>query len=113
MATLPTLYKKTETGAIQMWEVKYGNAEQNHGVVRTTFGQVDSEKLQQTTDVIKEGKNLGKKNATTAIEQAKVQAKQMWDKKIKSGYVEDIAKASKGESHLEAIKPMLAQVFED
>lgn len=109
--TFPTLYKKTATGAIQQWEV-FVHAFGVGGEVVTQFGQVGGE-LQTTTDYVKEGKNLGKKNATTALEQAALQAKQAWDKKRKAGYTENLKLAQSTDNVLDAIKPMLAHVYED
>lgn len=105
-----TLYKKTATGAIQQWDI-----EVNSRTILTNFGQVGG-KFQSTTDVIKAGKSEGKKNATTAEEQARKEAKSRWEKKKKSGYVESLKGASKGE--VDAIieggaLPMLAKKFED
>lgn len=101
MKTLPILYKKTNTGKIQTWQVGVdGNK------VVTRFGQVGG-KVQETYDIIK-GKNLGKINETTDEEQAKVKAKQMWEKKIKDHYVASFEKADRGMSEVEGYKPMLA-----
>lgn len=99
---MKTLYKKASTGKIQQWTVKVeGN------VVTSIYGQTDG-KLQETSDTIKEGKNLGRANATTKEEQAVLKAQQLYDKKIKEGYVTDLAQASKGESSLMSIDCMLA-----
>lgn len=104
---LPTLYKKTNTGAIQYWKTWVSDNE-----VHTEFGQLGTDKPQHTMDII-EGKNIGKKNETTAGEQAALKAKQNWDKHIKKGYVEDLEQAKRGDTGLEGIKPMLAQKYED
>ena len=48
-------------------------------------------KIQQTQKRIQEGKNLGKKNATTPVQQAILEARAQWLKKRESGYeVQDI-----------------------
>jgi DNA ligase-1 len=83
------------------------------GVVTTEFGQIDTDKPQVTIDIIKEGKNKGKKNETSAIQQAQLQAQQTFDKKIKSGYSASREHADSGADSLSGIKPMLAQVLED
>jgi len=89
-----TLYKQTNTGKIQQWQVKvFGN------MVTSTFGQVDG-KLQETTDVVKSGKNLGKVNETSMEEQALLKAQQLFDKKLKEGYVEDITLARQNKNNL-------------
>lgn len=122
----PTLYKKTATGAVQQWKVMviadeertfpFPHAEStvicSIGMVVTEYGQVNG-LLQKTSDTITEGKNLGRSNATTAIEQAMAQAQQQWDKKRKQGYVPDLELASSTDNALDAIKPMLAHVYED
>lgn len=114
--TLPRLYKKTATGAVQQWDVMVESRmhleTKQVGVVITVYGQVNGQ-LQTTEDTIHEGKNLGKKNATTAITQAMAEAQQAWDKKKKQGYVEDAVVAALTDNTLDAIKPMLAHVYED
>jgi DNA ligase 1 len=102
MTKLPTLYILTSTGAIQQWSVSTKD-----NTVETVYGQVNG-KLQTTVDIIKSGKNLGKVNETTAVEQAALKAKQLFDKKVKEGYVENIDQAAKGQSDLEGVEPMLA-----
>jgi DNA ligase-1 len=103
---LPTLYKKTTTGKIQQWTV-----EAKKDSVITIYGQTDG-KLQTTTEKVK-GKNSGKKNETSDIEQAKVKAQQLWDKKIKGRYVEALEDAEKGVSSVKCFAPMLAFKIED
>jgi DNA ligase-1 len=113
MTQLPTLYILTSTGAIQQWTVETRpllteeSAPELFGEIITTYGQVNG-KLQTTVDIIKSGKNLGKVNETTPVQQAALKAKQLWDKKVKEGYVENIDQAAKGQSDLEGIEPMLA-----
>jgi DNA ligase-1 len=103
----PTLYKKTSTGKLQKWDLVV-----RANVIVTTFGHEDGAK-QTTTDVVAEGKNLGKKNATTPAEQALAEGAARWElKKAKNGYVEDRARALEGETdHVGGISPMLAKSF--
>ncbi len=107
---LDTLYKKTSTGADQFWEVSVkGNT------IITRWGQIDG-KVQETSDVVKEGKNTGRANATTPEEQALLEATSHWEKKLKKGYVKDLksARAGKTDSIIEGgIFPMLAQKFSE
>lgn len=105
---LPTLYKKTSTGAIQEWTISV-----TANIIYTKFGQVNG-KIQHTEDVIHEGKNIGKKNETTASQQALLEAKAKWTKQKKKGYVENIKDAEAGEvdSIIQGgVAPMLAQSF--
>jgi DNA ligase-1 len=107
--TQPTLYKKTSTGAIQYWQISAeGNA------IITTYGQVGTESPQTTTDVIKEGKNAGRSNATTPEQQAQAEAKAKWTKQLKKGYVKTQAEAEAGtvDDVIEGgILPMLAHKY--
>lgn len=109
--SLPPLYKKTATGALQEWLVEVFNI-RGFGEVVTSYGQVGGQ-YQITSDMIEEGKNVGKKNETTPLEQAQLQAQQQWEKKKKQGYQEDKEKAASTDNALDAIKPMLAHVYED
>lgn len=66
-------------------------------------------------DVILEGKNLGKKNATTPEEQALAEAQATWEKKQKKGYVLTIegAQAKEVSDLVEGgIWPMLAKRYD-
>lgn len=123
MKTFPTLYKKTSTGAIQFWtiSVKETTAERPIGTmacgnIRTVYGQLGTDSPQQTDELILHGKNIGKKNATTPIEQAVVEAKARHEKQLKKGYVDTLEAAQRGDtdSIIEGgIVPMLAHKFAD
>jgi len=77
---LPILYKRTTTGATQTWQIEYlGDS------FRTTSGQLDGKKI-ITEWTICEGKNEGKKNATTGSEQAVKEAEAKHKKKLEGGY---------------------------
>ena len=121
MATksFPTLYKRTSSGAVEQWSIRVEPHDSfldgdlaphdivtEHGVVggKTVVGR----------DTIREGKNLGKANATTAEQQAEKEADAKWRKKIeRNGYVESLERAQAGETDQEGgIAPMLAQPFE-
>lgn len=108
MKTFPTLYKKTSTGAIQLWTIGV-----NGNTIIVNFGQKDG-KIQRTEEIIKQGKNLGKINATSAEQQALAEASSKWEDKVKKGYVEEIERALNDESDIEGgFQPMLAHKFED
>lgn len=116
---LPTLYKKSSTGAIQQWDIEATTwsspGDPVWGVIRTRHGQVGG-KIQETEDVIKTGKNPGKKNATTASQQAELEAQAKWEKQLKKGYVKTIEEAQSGavDAIIEGgISPMLAHRFDE
>jgi DNA ligase-1 len=105
---LPTLYKKTSTGATQMWSIGVDT-----NTIIVNFGQIDG-KIQRTEEVIKNGKNVGRVNATTPEEQALAEATAKWEGKIKKGYVEDVARAEAGEKDIDGgYDCMLAHKFAD
>ncbi len=63
---LPTLYSKTNTGAIQFWQVSV-EQDQGFGIVCTVYGQEGTDSPQTTIDIINKGKNIGKINETTVL----------------------------------------------
>jgi DNA ligase 1 len=108
MKTLPTLYKLTSTGAIQMWQI---GVEKN--VIVVHHGQKDG-KIQRTEEIIKDGKNVGRSNETSPAEQALAEATSKWEGKIKKGYVESISRAAVGEKDIDGgYDCMLAHKFSD
>ncbi len=114
MEKFPTLYKKTATGAIQFWDICASELPEGTGVISTKYGQIGTDSPQVTVDYIGEGKNVGKKNETTAYHQAVKEAKAKWEKQKKKGYVDSIMAAQSGEvdSLVEGgIFPMLAQSY--
>lgn len=115
--TFPTLYQRTRTGAIQTWEIEavagYGDDSEQYGEIVTRHGQLGGA-IQVGRDVVHKGKNAGKANATTPLEQAEKEAAAKWTKKRdREGYVEDLARAQAGESDRGGTPPMLATVLAD
>lgn len=112
---LPILYKKTSTGAIQYWKVSVQEVD-NCGVIDTEYGQVGTDSPQFSSDTVTKGKNVGKKNATTALQQAEAEAKALWTGKKKKGYVEtsDSAEADERDEVITGgVDPMLAHHYMD
>ena len=110
MANLPTLYKKTSTGADQEWTITVEGA-----TIVTRFGQVGG-KIQETRDTMREGKNVGKSNETTPEQQAEFEAESTWTKKLKKGYVKTISDAREGkvdEIITGGYSPMLAHKYNE
>ena len=103
---LPTLYKLGSTGAEQQWTIKVVPTEDGFANIVTEYGQIEGTK-QTASDTVKEGKNPGKKNATTAYQQACSQANSTWKKKLKDGYSE-----TRGGGDI-SMKPMLAKKYKE
>jgi ATP-dependent DNA ligase len=98
---LPTLFKRTNTGAIQEWTIEIeGNK------FRTLAGQFGGKLVvSQFTECL--GKNTGKKNETTPETQAFAEASAKWKKKTEKGYYETIAEIDG--DHFKS--PMLAKDY--
>jgi DNA ligase 1 len=77
--TYPTLYSRTSTGAVQIWFI-----EQDGAKYRSTSGQKDGAKIVAEWTVAKP-KNVGRANATTAVEQATLEIEAKYAKQLKSG----------------------------
>lgn len=104
--TFPTLYKKTNTGAIAQWTISvFGDQ------ISVEFGQVGGA-LQRLTETISAGKNEGKANVTTAEEQALKEAAAKHKKQIGKRYVPSLDAAKMGEVDTGIVQggipPMLA-----
>jgi len=102
---LPTLYKRTSTGAIQEWTIFAED-----GKHWSVSGQVNGKKVTAAPSVCKP-KNVGRKNETTAAQQAELEATAKWQKKIDEGYtkaLEDIDAVREIR-----VEPMLAKNYKD
>ena len=105
MKTFPTLYKLTEVGNIQQWEVVVKNKSfySREGII--------GGKITENKPTFCEGKNAGKSNETSGEEQALKEAEAKHKKKIEKGYFLSAKEAQKGISKF--YEPMLAHKFED
>ena len=85
--TFPILTHIAKAGKEMRWEVSVQANSDGKGVISTRYGYVGGV-VQTGEKVIDEGKNLGKKNATTPFQQAVVEARALWNKKVSAGYKE-------------------------
>ena len=76
---LSPLYEKNKIWTIECFPNKDGSYS-----IKTTHGQINGKMIEHIVSV-KEGKNIGKKNETSIKEQAELEVKRDWDKKIKQG----------------------------
>jgi hypothetical protein len=89
MASFPELQGEAQTGKTKMWSVRVLERDLNGfpcGVIEVTHGYIDGKK-QVNEKIITEGKNIGKKNATSPLQQAINEARSAWIKKKESGYL--------------------------
>ena len=84
----PILYgKPSNSTKIKQWTVSVID-NKDHCVIKRVHGYLDH-KLTESLKTISSGKNIGKKNETTILEQAISEAKYLHNKQLQSGYVLD------------------------
>lgn len=125
---LPMLYGVEKNGKIKTWEaniyLKGTDMKSGHAFATIEHGQQDGKKQMATRDYT-EGKNIGKKNETTPLEQCIAETRKKWlDKKEKESYQETVQQeADETDETDETVLPiapiggkkyfpMLAQKFE-
>jgi len=86
MASFPTLHGEATSGKTKVWTIQV-LSENDNGVIRTIRGYLGG-KMQENDKIITAGKNIGKKNETTPLQQAISEARAMWIKMKESGYGE-------------------------
>jgi DNA ligase 1 len=99
---LPQLFKLRSDKRIQTWAVEVVDDRYRfHSGIEG--GQITTSAWTQAVAM-----NVGKKNGTTAVQQATLEARAHWQKKLDGGYYE-----KKADVHTpKFFKPMLAQVYE-
>lgn len=107
----PTLYAISKTGAIRTYVIKvFDCADENKALVTTSKqmkigGKVTTDTYEYTT-----GKNIGKSNETTYLQQALLEAESMFKKQLDNGFSEVMPDADQ-KYNTDAngrMKPMLA-----
>ena len=84
--TFDTLYNTTiGTEREKQWSVEVHETSNGTYIVRSIHGIRGGKMVTHDSDVT-EGKNIGKKNETSAREQALLEAERDWTKKVKGGY---------------------------
>ena len=101
------LYSKTSTGKINVWDLQV-KTDNKMSYIYTYTGQ-EGGKITEYVKKVEKGKNIGKKNETTHLEQALSEAESAWQKKIdKNGYRENIEELDDAKKMM----PMCAQYFD-
>jgi len=102
MPTFPTLFGEATTGKVKQWSICV--IEQNaSAIIEIQHGYQDG-KLQTNQKIISQGKNIGKKNETSPLQQAISEAQAQWIKKKESGYSEDPSSCSPDSDEKQSIQ---------
>jgi ATP-dependent DNA ligase len=101
-----TLFCLDKNKKIKEWSVSVTD-EKDYALIKCNYGYIDGKKASSNTK-IDVGKNIGKKNETSYLEQAILEAKSKLEKKKKEGYLDNIPDQS---SDIEVYLPMLAQEY--
>lgn len=110
-----TLYGVTKNDQCYEWTVSVEQSTDTNrkgqaiGLIHLTRGLIDGKKA-TTTTTIKNGKNIGKVNETTPIEQAISEAESKRNKKLDDGY--DYTIEASRAKYEDQLKPMLAQSYD-
>ena len=99
------LYKKDSKGKIQSWKIEVKERD-GEGYITISSGKLDGRRTSKAR-IVRSGKNIGKTNQTTPIEQAQAEAQSAWQKKRDKDYYETIEAAENSNSTL----PMLAHKY--
>lgn len=86
MIKLPTLYKFSSTGKVQQWDIRIEKTALGACYI-AEWGQVGGS-IQATRVEVNSGKNIGKANETTPLQQAISEAESKWKKQLDKGYAQ-------------------------
>ena len=103
MTKLPTLYKIDSKGKLREWNIIFDSDQ------FWTEGGISGMKMNVAKPTTCKPKNVGRSNETTAEQQAELEAKAKWEKKLNDGYANSPEEAE----DKKFFEPMLAQKFED
>jgi DNA ligase-1 len=106
---LPTLYSISSKGKTKQWSVKVIQDEDTNVYVVSTHGYVGCKLVDEMSSSIK-GKNVGRKNETTPVGQAFMEARSKWQSKLDKNYQETIPTSIE---EFQNIRPMLAHKYHE
>lgn len=99
----PILFTRDTLDNIRVWYM-----EQNGNKYRMISGLADGQKVTSEW-TITEGKNTGKKNETTSVQQATLEIEAKYKKQLKTGYFDNVKDIDK----VQYVEPMLAKLYKD
>lgn len=110
--TFPTLYGISSKGVTKVWKIAVFQGAHD-AMIMVQHGQLGG-KIQESPEIIREGKNVGKANETSPFEQAVLEAESKWKKKHDSNYTEQNPETAGAQAApAPKLLPMLAQKYKD
>ena len=108
----PELYGKPSCGSkVKHWIIKVIENQDSTASILRTHGYIDH-KMTTSSKHITCGKNIGKKNETTCLQQAINEAKSLWKKQKEAGYSDSRSELCELSSTVDAqVLPMLAHDY--
>jgi len=103
---METLYSRDKSGKIRFWNISVDNDPSGVFITRR-YGQ-NGGKATVTSTEITSGKNIGRSNETTKLEQANLEAMSLWKKQIEAGFTVD----QESNQVVTTILPMLANKWD-
>lgn len=106
LVKLPTLYSLSSKGKVKQWTITV-EEEDGKFYLNSAHGYLNQTITCDYSSAI-EGKNIGKKNETTPLQQAESEAMSKWQKKLDKNYSEKIPESV---DEFVNLLPMLAQKY--
>jgi len=104
--TYPTIYKRDTSGAVRVWQMQSGYDNETIAGHQVISGLLNG-KMVTSEWKLCEPKNVGKSNATTAIQQTEAEIAALYTKKLETGYFQNLTDIDS----FDKFKPMLAHDY--
>lgn len=105
---LQILYKRTSGGGVQIWHARVEPRDDGTAEIVVRYGLLNGKQVEQR-EHITAGKNIGKRNETSSLQQAIAEMTSKWDKQRDRKHYGLTIEESAGKR---AEAPMLAKVYE-
>lgn len=111
---MKSIYSVSKTGKILVWQAVRSPFLNQEGYLEivVTSGQLEGKKTSKVR-LVKAGKNIGKSNETSILEQAELELERLYTKQYDKGYVDDVSKVSMTKQVGDVKKPQLAAKYPD
>ena len=91
----------------KQWSISWSKNPNNTYTLTTLHGKINGKMVEHST-IISSGKNIGRSNETTTLQQTKLEAQSAWNKKVKQGYT-----PTSDKNKVTFVKPMLANTYSE